>query len=132
MFYINSYFSVALSKILAHSKTTKNAKKLLVFVENNSRRLCDSLFFGTLIIFLESAKINYRNIWFPKIIILIMTAQVLFFNDFSEKDPYLNAVEKELTLIKRVCQKNAIFVTIGVLNILVLSMNRIFAMVAMI
>ena len=61
-----------------------------------------------------------------------MTAQVLFFNDFSEKDPYLNAVEKELTLIKQVCQKNAIFVTIGVLNILVLSMNRIFAMVAMI
>ena len=26
--------------------------------------------------------------------ILIMTAQVLFFNDFSEKDPHLNAVEK--------------------------------------
>ena len=23
-----------------------------------------------------------------------MTAQVLFFNDFSEKDPHLNAVEK--------------------------------------
>ena len=61
-----------------------------------------------------------------------MTTQVLFFNYFSEKEPYLNAVEKELMLIKRVCQKNAIFVTIGVLNILVLSMNRIFAMVAMI
>ena len=26
--------------------------------------------------------------------ILVMTAQVLFFNDFSEKDPHLNAVEK--------------------------------------
>ena len=25
--------------------------------------------------------------------ILIMTAQVLFFKDFSEKDPHLNAVE---------------------------------------
>ena len=39
-------------------------------------------------------QINYRNIWFPKLILnLIMTAQVLFFNDFSEKDPHLNAVE---------------------------------------
>ena len=34
------------------------------------------------------------NIWFPKvIIILIMTAQVLFLNVFSKKDPHLNAVE---------------------------------------
>ena len=26
--------------------------------------------------------------------ILIMTGQVLFFDDFSEKDPHLNAVER--------------------------------------
>ena len=30
--------------------------------------------------------------------ILIMKAQVLFFNDFSEKDPHLNAVELEILL----------------------------------
>ena len=35
------------------------------------------------------------NIWFPKvIIILIMTVQVLFFDVFSEKDPHLNAVKE--------------------------------------
>ena len=39
-------------------------------------------------------QINYKNIWFPKqIIILIMTAQVVFFNVFSEKDLHLNVVE---------------------------------------
>ena len=27
-----------------------------------------------------------------------MTAQVLFFNDFSEKDPHLNAVENALNM----------------------------------
>ena len=38
-------------------------------------------------------QINYRNIWFPKvIIILIMTAQVLFSMSFSKKDPHLNVV----------------------------------------
>ena len=35
-------------------------------------------------------------------------------------------------LIKQVRQKNVIFVTIGILKILVLSMNHIFAMVVMI
>ena len=34
-----SYLSIALFKILPHSKTIKNAKKLLVFGENVSRRL---------------------------------------------------------------------------------------------
>ena len=39
-------------------------------------------------------QINYRNIWFTKvIIILIMTVQVLLFDVFFEKDPHLNAVE---------------------------------------
>ena len=40
--------------------------------------------------------------------------------------------QKGLMLIKQVCQKNVIFVTIGILKILVLSMNHIFAMVVMI
>ena len=44
-------------------------------------------------------EINNRNIWFPKvIIILIMTAQAFFFNVFSEKAPHLNAI-KQLTLL---------------------------------
>ena len=40
--------------------------------------------------------------------------------------------QKELILIKQVHQKNVIFVPIGILKILVLGMNRIFAMVVMI
>ena len=36
---------------------------------------------------------------------------------------------KELMLIKQVHQKSVIFVTIGILKILVLGMSRIFAMV---
>ena len=36
---------------------------------------------------------------------------------------------KKLMLIKQVNQKNAIFVTIGILKILVLGMNRILVMV---
>ena len=40
--------------------------------------------------------------------------------------------QKGLMLVKQVSQKNAIFVTIGILKILVLSMNNIFAMVIMI
>ena len=39
---------------------------------------------------------------------------------------------KELMLIKHVRQKNAIFVTISILNILVLGMNHIFAMFVLI
>ena len=42
----------------------------------------------------EINQINYKNIWFLKVImILIMTAQVLYFNDFCEKDPHLNVIE---------------------------------------
>ena len=40
--------------------------------------------------------------------------------------------QKEFMLIKQVHQKKEIFVTIGILKILVLSMNSIFAMVAII
>ena len=36
-----------------------------------------------------------------------------------------------MMLIKQVCRKNVIFVTIGILKILVLSMNHIFAMVVL-
>ena len=93
-----SYLSIALSKLLSHSKTIKNAKKLSVFGENDSRRLSNFLqthiFWNFDHISRIYNQINYRNIWFPKvIIILIMMAQVLFFNVFSEKDPHLNGVE---------------------------------------
>ena len=40
--------------------------------------------------------------------------------------------QKGLMLIKQVHQKNVIFITIGMLKILVLSMNYIFVMVVMI
>ena len=40
--------------------------------------------------------------------------------------------QKVLMLIKQICQKSVIFVTIGILKILVLSVNHIFVMVAMI
>ena len=35
-----------------------------------------------------------------------MTAQVLFFNDFSEKDPHLNAVELAFTSYKTFLKNN--------------------------
>ena len=38
-----SYLSIAPFKILPHSKTIKNAKKLAVFGENDSRRLSNFL-----------------------------------------------------------------------------------------
>ena len=87
-----SYLSIALSKILPHSKTIKNAKKFSVFGENESRRLSKFLqshiFSNSDHIFRIYNQSNYRNIWFPKvIIILIVTAQVLFFNVFFRKRP---------------------------------------------
>ena len=96
--HFTSYLSIALSKILPHSKTTKNAKKLLVFGENNSCHLSNFLqiyiFWNFDHISRICNQISYRDIWFPKVlIILIMTAQVLFFKVFSEKDLHLNAVE---------------------------------------
>ena len=52
------------------------------------------MFFETLIKFLEST-IKLITVIFPKVImILIMTAQILFFNVFSKKDPQLHVVEK--------------------------------------
>ena len=51
-----SYLSIALSKILPHSKTIKNAKKLSVFGKNDSRCLSNFLqthIFWNWIIFLE-------------------------------------------------------------------------------
>ena len=41
--HINSHLSLSLSKILPYSKTIKNAKKLLVFGENDSRCLSNFL-----------------------------------------------------------------------------------------
>ena len=84
---------------LPHSKTIKNPKKLSVFGENDSCRLSNFLqtqiFWNSDHISRIYNQINYRNIWFPKvIIILITTAQVLFFNVYSEKDPHLNPVER--------------------------------------
>ena len=38
-----SYLSIALSKILPHSKTIKNAKKVSVFGKNDTRRLSNFL-----------------------------------------------------------------------------------------
>ena len=40
--------------------------------------------------------------------------------------------QKGLMLIKQICQNNVIFVTIGILKILVLSMNHTFVMIVMI
>ena len=96
--HFTSCLSIALSKILPHSKTIKNANKLSVFGENDSRRLSNFLqthiFWNIDHISRIYNQINYKNIWFPKVtIILIMTAQVLFFNGFSQKDPHLNTVE---------------------------------------
>ena len=101
-FHFTSYSSIALSKILPYSKAIKNTKKLPVFGENDSRRLSillqTHIFWSFDHISTIYNQINYRNIWFPKvIIILIMTAEVLFFNFFSEKDLHLNAVEQSFT-----------------------------------
>ena len=104
--YFTAYLSIALSNILSHSKTIKNAKKLSVFGKSDSR--CLSHFLQTRIfwkfdhISRTSNQINYRNIWFAKlIIILIVMAQVLFFGVFSEEDPHLNAVEFRYDFVAR-------------------------------
>ena len=88
--HFTSYLPIALSKILLHSKAIKNVKKLPIFRKNNYH--CLSNFFETHIfwnfdhISWTRNQINYRGIWFAKvIIILIMTAQGLFFNVFFKK-----------------------------------------------
>ena len=82
--YITSYLSIALSKILPHSKTIRNAKKLSLFGENDSRRLSTFLqthnFWRSGHISRIYNEIKYKNIWLAKLtIILIMMAQVSFF-----------------------------------------------------
>ena len=96
--HFTSYLSIALSKILPYSKTTKSARKLSVFGKNDSRCLSNfsqtHIFWNFDDISRTYNQIGYTNIWFTKVIkILIMTAQVLFFDVFSEKDPHLNVVE---------------------------------------
>ena len=96
--HFTSYLSIALFKTLSHSKTRKNAKKLSAFGENNSRCLPNFLqthvFWNFDHISRTYNQINYRNIWLTKVIItLTMTAQMLFVDVFSEKDPHLNVVE---------------------------------------
>ena len=71
---------------------------MLVFGENDSHRLSNLLqthiFWKFDHISGTYNQINYRNIWFGKVtIVLIMMAQVLFFDIFSEKDPHLNVAE---------------------------------------
>ena len=101
--HITSYLSIVLFKILPHSKT-KNTKKLSVFGESDSRSLSNFLqthiFWNFDHISRIYNRINYRNIWFSKVkIILIMTAQVYLFNVFSKKDPHLNAVDSRLVFL---------------------------------
>ena len=88
--YITSYLSIVLSKILPHSKTIKNARKLSIFSENDPHRLSNFLQTHTFWKFYHISrtyhKINYKNIWFAKVtIILITMAQVLFSIFFSKK-----------------------------------------------
>ena len=96
--HFTSHLFIALSKILPHSKTIKNAKKLSVFGENDSCRLSNFLqtriFWNFDHISRIYNQINYRNIWFPKVIIILSWRHKCFFlTFFSEKDLYLNAVE---------------------------------------
>ena len=75
---------------------------MLVFGENDSRRLSNFLqthiFWKFDHIFKTYNQINYRNIWFAKVsMILIMMAQVLFFDIFFEKNPHLNAVKEKFS-----------------------------------
>ena len=96
--HFTSHLFIALSKILPHSKTIKNAKKLPVFGENDSCRLSNFLQTRIFWNFDHISRIynqtNYRNIWFPKVIIILSWRHKCFFlTFFSEKDLYLNAVE---------------------------------------
>ena len=104
MLHCTYYLSIALSKILPHSKTIKNAKKVSVFGENDSRRLSNFLqthiFWNLDHVSRIYNQINYGNIWLPKLkTILIMMTKVFFFNFFfSQKDPHLDAFETKKPL----------------------------------
>ena len=78
-------FIIALSTILSHSKTIKNAKKLLVFGESDSL-FTNSYFWKFDHISRTYNQINYRNIWFGKVTaFLIMMAQVFFRHFFQTR-----------------------------------------------
>ena len=86
----HSYLSLALSKILLHSKTIKNAKKLSVFGESDFHCLSDFLqthiFWKFDHIGRTYNQINYSNMWFPKETRTpIMMVQVLFYDIFFSK-----------------------------------------------
>ena len=88
--HFTSYLSIPLSKILPHSKTIKNAKKLSVFGEKDSCYLSNFLQTDSFWKFDQVSRplnqINYRNIWFIKVIVtFIMAAQVFFFMFFFLK-----------------------------------------------
>ena len=77
--HFTSYLSIELFKILSHSKTIKTAKKLLILGNDDSRSsakfLQTHIFWKFDHVSRTSNQINYRNVWFAKvIIILIMTA----------------------------------------------------------
>ena len=95
---MTSYLSIALSKTLPHSKAIKNAKKLSVFDKNDSRCLSNFLqrhiFWNFDYISRTYNQVNYRDIWFAKVINNSYhngTSAFLVF--FSETDLHLNAVE---------------------------------------
>ena len=85
-----NYLSIALSEILPHSQTIKNAEKFSAFVENDSPCLTNFLqthiFWKFDHISRTYNQINYRNIWFAKVTtIVIMMAGELFSIFFSRK-----------------------------------------------
>ena len=98
------YLSIALSEIMSHSKTVKNAKKLSVFGKHDS--CCLSNFSQTHIfwnfdhICRTYNQINYTNISFAKVIILIMTAHVLFSMFFPKKTRTLMPLRNWWKLMK--------------------------------
>ena len=111
-----------ISEILPHSKTIKDAKKLSVFRENDTRRLSNSLqipIFGKFDhISRTYNQINYRNICFAKVtIILTMVAQVLFSIFFSKRSR---------TLIPLILQTFCDMVRISICLILFSPMENVF------
>ena len=110
----NSNLSTTFSRILTHSKTIQNTKKLSVSDKYDSCRLSNFLqahiFWNFDYISRTYNWIYYRTLWFAKLItILIRPIQVLIFDIFSEKETCLNA--NELFMI---CNRNyrAIFLLV--------------------
>ena len=117
----NSNLSTTFSRILTHSKTIQNTKKLSVSDKYDSCRLSNFLqahiFWNFDYISRTYNWIYYRTLWFAKLItILIRPIQVLIFDIFSEKETCLNA--NELFMI---CNRNyrAIFFTSDIFGIFV-------------